>query len=292
MKSDPPRATHYQHFSVPIVLLFFILTYSFSWLLFGFAISMRQPVTVPSIFLLLTLAISGPSIVSILLVVWKYDAQKRHDFWQRLLDFRRIRPAWWVISFLSYPAIIAIAIGVDWLLGGDLPAVPTLRSFIEQPLGLPVFLLITFYGGPLSEELGWRGIALPEMERRWGLLRASLALGLIWGAWHVPGFSIPGTDQYNMGWFTPSFWLFLADILSMALIISLSYDQNNSSILAPILVHFSHNLAYTLAAPLSPRTFTLFVMLGLILAIGLQLFKKQILGEPGRPIKSDRVRVV
>ena len=297
MKSDYPQDTVYQLFSVkkarfPIVPIYFILTYSFSWLLFGFAIFIRQPVTAPAIFLLLTLAISCPSIVSLVMVLWKYDPQKRHDFWQRLVDVRRIRPVWWMISFLSFPILMAIAVGIDWLLGGDLPAVPTLRSLIEQPPGIPVFLLMTFYGGPLSEELGWRGIALPEMERRWGLLPASLVLGLIWAAWHVPGFFIPGTDQYNMGWLTLSFWLFLADILSMALVISLSYDQNHSSLLAPIVVHFSHNLAYTLAAPLSPRTFALFVLLGFLLALSLWLFKKQLVNASIQSIKPDQVRVV
>lgn len=297
MKSDHPQDTVYQLFSVkkarlPIVPLFFMLTYSSSWLLFGLAIFMGQPVTAPSIFLLLTLAISCPSIVSFVIVLWKYDPQKRHDFWQRLVDIRRIRLVWWMISFLSFPIIVAIAAGIDWLWGGDLPAVPTLRSLFEQPLGIPIFLLMTFYGGPLSEELGWRGIALPEMQRRWGLLPASLVLGLIWAAWHIPGFFIPGTDQYNMGWLTLSFWLFLADILSMTLVISLSYDQNNSSLLAPIVVHFSHNLAYTLAAPLSTRTFALFVMLGFLLAISLWLFKKQLVGEPIQSIKPDHVHVV
>ncbi len=41
-------------------------------------------------------------------------------------------------------------------------------------------------GGPLGEELGWRAVLLPLFWRRWGPWRAALAVGLVWGPWHLP----------------------------------------------------------------------------------------------------------
>ena len=42
------------------------------------------------------------------------------------------------------------------------------------------------FSGPLGEEPGWRGFALPRMLRGQGALAASLVLGAIWAAWHLP----------------------------------------------------------------------------------------------------------
>jgi membrane protease YdiL (CAAX protease family) len=51
-------------------------------------------------------------------------------------------------------------------------------SNLTQFLWLLFYLLIT---GPLCEELGWRGYALPRMLNRFTPFTASLILGVIWG---------------------------------------------------------------------------------------------------------------
>ena len=56
-------------------------------------------------------------------------------------------------------------------------------------------LAITLLIGPLGEEFGWRGVALPLLQRRCTPLWASLILGTIWGAWHLPAFVLGGTPQ-------------------------------------------------------------------------------------------------
>lgn len=57
-----------------------------------------------------------------------------------------------------------------------------LNAFLSITLGS----LISGLVGGLGEELGWRGVLQPELERRWGAVRGSLAVGLCWAYWHLP----------------------------------------------------------------------------------------------------------
>jgi membrane protease YdiL (CAAX protease family) len=58
---------------------------------------------------------------------------------------------------------------------------------------LPALALALFLG-PI-EEFGWRGLALPLLQRRFNPFWAGLILGIIWAGWHIPSFLMSGTPQ-------------------------------------------------------------------------------------------------
>ena len=94
----------------------------------------------------------------------------------------RVNPVWYV-------AAIGIPIGL-WAVAAALPTALGARpdaAFLGDFLLFPITLLTTaIVKGPLTEEPGWRGFALPRMLDRWAPLLASLILGVIWFAWHLP----------------------------------------------------------------------------------------------------------
>ena len=52
--------------------------------------------------------------------------------------------------------------------------------------------------GPVGEEFGWRGFALPRLLEMMTPRAASLVLGAIWAVWHLPAFFISGTPQTRL----------------------------------------------------------------------------------------------
>ena len=61
--------------------------------------------------------------------------------------------------------------------------------------------LMIFVGG--LEEVGWRFVLNPALEKKLSFAAASLIVGIVWTVWHLPIFFIEGTPQYywNIGIF-------------------------------------------------------------------------------------------
>jgi len=60
------------------------------------------------------------------------------------------------------------------------------RGWIGLGVAFPLLLFWACFGSPLLEEPGWRGFALPHMQRRMPAAWAALVVGTIWGLWHLP----------------------------------------------------------------------------------------------------------
>lgn len=99
-------------------------------------------------------------------------------------------------------------------------------------------ILTLFLGGPLGEELGWRGFLLPRLQRKLKPLYASLIIGIVWACWHLPLFFIPGTSQHGS-----SFYLFLLMVTCYAIQFTWVYNRTNGSLIFPILFHTSINVS-------------------------------------------------
>jgi membrane protease YdiL (CAAX protease family) len=92
-------------------------------------------------------------------------------------------------------------------------------------------LALAVVKGPV-EEIGWRGLALPLLQRKLAPIWAGMVLGLVWGLWHLPAFVLSGTPQG--AW---SFMPFFAGTIAASLILTPMFNASRGSILLPALFH-------------------------------------------------------
>jgi membrane protease YdiL (CAAX protease family) len=174
---------------------------------------------------------------AVLYVLYRhYGPAERRAYGMSIIDVRRIPVRWWVfvIAFPILIRFVAALIDASFALG-------EMTFHLSPEMTLPYAILLLFFG-PIHEELGWRGIALPELEKRYGFVIAVLVLGFLWAIWHLPVFFVEGTYQHQLGIFTPLFWSFMLGILFTSVVYGAIYFGTNRSILAVILFHYVGNL--------------------------------------------------
>ena len=70
--------------------------------------------------------------------------------------------------------------------------------FCVSPISLVIGFLVQLIAGPLGEEPAYRGFALPYMQKEYGVIRAGLITGIVWGMWHLPLWLISGYQGIDL----------------------------------------------------------------------------------------------
>ncbi|MBV9157525.1 MAG: CPBP family intramembrane metalloprotease [Acidobacteriaceae bacterium] len=89
-------------------------------------------------------------------------------------------------------------------------------------------------GGPLGEEAGWRGYALPRLQRRFDPVTSSLIVGFLWANWHLP---LIIARVYNVNW-----GQFVALTMAASIFLSVAFNVSRGSTLCAIFVHGIYNV--------------------------------------------------
>jgi membrane protease YdiL (CAAX protease family) len=128
-----------------------------------------------------------------------------------------------------------------------------LWNLVRQPqLVLTAFLpnvLIGLLLPSLGEETGWRGFALPRLQRRYGPVVATLILGTLHSLWHLPAFFTAGLGPFGF----PRFVAFVLTGASATFLYTWIFNNARGSILLAMLCHASFNAAANLVGQLLPQ---------------------------------------
>jgi len=98
---------------------------------------------------------------------------------------------------------------------------------------LVYFFIKNLLSGPLGEELGWRGFAQMELQKKHSPLIASIIIGFWWGMWHLPIWfttGLVGSDLIKYILF------FMIAIMSTKIVMTAFYNLNQN-LIVPIIIH-------------------------------------------------------
>ncbi len=240
---------------------FFLLTFLITWGLGALAIFL--PVQFQALVGGLTetspiyfLAIAAPTISATILTFARDGLQGLKSLYARLIHWR-FDLKWYVLVLLGIPVVGWIAARIT----GASPLKPT--NTPSEFLWLLLYLLIT---GPLCEELGWRGFALPRLLDRFTPFTASLILGAIWGVWHLPSFFLGGMVQAGL-----SLPFFLLNAVLLSIFVTWVFQHTGGSVLITVLIHFTVNICASIIGVAVP----VFVALLLTVDILILVFDKR-----------------
>jgi membrane protease YdiL (CAAX protease family) len=162
----------------------------------------------------------------------------------------RTNPFWFAVALLLMLSLSVLGVLLVSLLSGQ-PLFSWTEAFLasESMRNLALTLAATaLYGGPLGEEAGWRGFALPRLQKRFDPLLASVWLGLAWGLWHLP---LHVTGYYNQAFGDPISGLLMRTFttLPLTLIFTWLYNRTRGNLLVMVCLHTAVNVTSSLIAP-------------------------------------------
>lgn len=209
------------------VVKFFVLTYLVAWI--GFTAGAY--VTGSLHWVPLILGSFAPSSVALLLTWREEGAAAAAALFQRVFEWRV--GAGWYLFAAGYMAAIKLAVALlHRVITGAWPTFGTESVFVI----LAALVAATIFGGPLGEELGWRGYALPRLADRFGLAPASVIVGVAWASWHLPLFFIPGIDKTGQ-----SFPVYFLQVTALSVAMAWLYLHTRGSLLLAVLMHAAVN---------------------------------------------------
>lgn len=169
------------------------------------------------------LAVYSPGIAGVFLVWRHYGLKGLGNFFRRLTLWRAPL-SWWLFLIVGIPAIVYAGAAMKGSISDPFPFSPWYQMLPALALALVL--------GPI-EEFGWRGLALPLLQRRFAPFWAGLILGGIWALWHIPSFMMSGMPQSS--WSIGPYFL---GIIAISVILTPFFNSARGSLLVAVLYHF------------------------------------------------------
>ncbi|CEO06586.1 membrane protein [[Clostridium] sordellii] len=220
-----------------------------------------------------------------------------------MILFKRIYPGQ---SFVAYVkdrfknkikfSIVTVVISIQVLIAVAVIFIITFKnngiipSFTISSLGMFIYLFFkNLFAGPLGEELGWRGFAQNELQKKHSPLKASIIIGFWWGIWHLPIWFTTGFTGINL---IKYIIFFMTSVISISIMITAFYNLNKN-LLVPIMIHQLFNFLIGIISGDLIELIKYYAILYLLVAIILIVInpRKALYGNISSNIKRDPLEV-
>jgi len=245
------------------LFFFFLIAYAFSWI-----VSIPYVLSVwgnwsGDFTVIFVIKSFGPALAAFImtnLLEGKAGVQRlRHSIRQRRASWQ-----WYLFILVGIPALLLIGIIVQPGALAGLQGLPP-RLLVSYAI---YFVVVIFGGGPLGEEPGWRGFALPRLQPRYGPLWGTLLLGVGWCCWHLPDFLTPaqgGGSGTGLAIVLANFSMFFLMVIALAIIFTWVFNHTAGSVFIAIVLHASVNTPQLVLVSLFPAVgYTSLLLAGLI----------------------------
>jgi uncharacterized protein len=234
------------------LVFFFVIAYAGAWLLELPVVLSRTgtgllPYTLPPALVFVAVAaatFAGPTLSAFVMARVTEGREGPKRLLRRYVLWR-VKLRWYLFVLLVIPA--SEVLGAIVLPGVLVSYQPVTLGLV---VGYPLAFVATFVlGGPLGEEPGWRGFALPRLQAAYGPLAGSVLLGVLWASWHLPLF-------WSGVWTPPTvanIVMFIVMITMLTVVMTWVFNNAKGSLLITMLMHASFNtFANRVVAPLFP----------------------------------------
>jgi uncharacterized protein len=214
------------------LILYFLLAYLLSWSI-GIPLALKHQglmaISIPDE--AHYFVAYGPLLSALLVTVFSEGGAGLKKLGARMVLWK-VSPIWWVaaLSPLLIGAVAAVAVT---LVTGEPISIDSLGTVnFLPPLGWAALPLWLFTFG-IGEETGWRGYALPRLQRSHSALSATLILAGLWALWHLPQFFYLFDPAIAIGW--------LLGLVCGAIVFTWLTNSANGSILIVAVWHGCFN---------------------------------------------------
>jgi uncharacterized protein len=236
--ASPQRSLLARH---PLIS-FFVMAYAFSWIVWSPWVLSEDGVGLLPFELsgattgLLSAAaiLLGPTLSGFIMTGITEGREGIRRLLHRIVLWR-VGLRWYLFALIGVPVVMALGTvilpeGLSSLLGLGPGYVLTYLS---------TYVLVVILGGPLFEEPGWRGFALPRLQPLHGPLVGTLILGLLWALWHLPEFLVPAWAEASGGSSFLAIVKFVLIAIAFAIVTTWVFNNTKGSVFLAILVHAS-----------------------------------------------------
>ena len=217
-------------------VLFFVLTYLFTWIFWAPAIFV--PESIGS--LLMVLGLIAPAVVSTVFVLCSGSEALKRDLKQKIIGFYKVKWMNVLLAVLVFAGTVVCSILLSLAFGQSLDQFSFTEDFSFTGVGIGSALL-TILVASIIEEVGWKGYCEDSIGNYMNWFWESMVFGALWSFWHFPLIFIKGTYQAGL-MVNPLYVInFFVSGIPLGFIITWVYLVSDRSILACMVFHLFVN---------------------------------------------------
>jgi uncharacterized protein len=260
------------------LVLYSIATFAFSWLfwipsaiMFKGAESLGELITSPIFIALQTMGAAGPTIVAYLFLKKFHHLSDLKTVTDRYKIWR-VESKWYVITIflvitISLVSLLLQTVFFDTSLGEGHALYDMYQGMGLALLAvLPLVYVAQIFTSPLLEEFGWRGYLQPRLQKKVGVLPASIIIGVIWGSWHLPLIFAYG---HNLA-------IAIISIVCHSILMGWILNSTKGSMLMMLLFHASINVGVNILSPGHDSVIMLIITVGVTGLVVINMIRKKL----------------